>query len=258
MKKFSDTEVIVAVATVTILFFLISVFLVLYFLISRRNKKMYQAEIDQSKKEFEKQLLQVQVEVQESTYRHIAKELHDNVGQLLSTTKMLIGVMELKLGQVPEALHTASATLSQAIQEIRLLSRSLDQEWLQQFDFLDNLQAEVARLNAGETIKAVVQCYASITMKVEEQIILFRIVQEAIQNAVRHAHPTMITIAIKELGNCLEVKVKNDGNPLPPHFKGMGTANMRHRAHLFGGTVAWKSQGYGTIVTICLPLNQAA
>jgi signal transduction histidine kinase len=66
--------------------------------------------------------LQVQVEIQESTYRHIAKEIHDNVGQLLSTTKMLIGIAELKLGQAPDTLQTASATLSKAIQELRMLS----------------------------------------------------------------------------------------------------------------------------------------
>ena len=57
-------------------------------------------------------MLRAQIEVQESTYRHIAKELHDNVGQLLSTTKMLMGVTEIKLGHSPDTLNTANSTLS--------------------------------------------------------------------------------------------------------------------------------------------------
>src|SRR4051812_4775518 len=70
---------------------------------------------------FEQVLLQSQVEVQENTYRQIAGELHDNIGQLLSTTKMLMGVTEIKLGQVPDTLNTANATLGKAIQELRSL-----------------------------------------------------------------------------------------------------------------------------------------
>jgi signal transduction histidine kinase len=214
--------------------------------------------MDAFKKEFEQQLLQVQIEVQEHTYRHIAKELHDNVGQLLSTTKMLMGVTEIKLGSVPDTLNTANATLSKAIQEIRFLSRSMDKEWLEQFNFLENLKSEVERLNAGEMVQATVHCSTEIAMKPEEQIILFRIVQEAIQNAVRHAGPTQLDVIISGSAEALEVKVANNGAPLPQNFHGMGTNNMRHRARLFGGTVHWLPVQEGTVVTICLPSKKTA
>ena len=252
----NDNNIIIAVITVTVVFTLFAVFMIIYFLASRRNKEKYRREMQASKKEYEKQLLQVQVEVQESTYRHIAKELHDNVGQLLSTTKMLMGITELKLGHAPDTLVNANATLGKAIQEIRLLSRSLDKEWLEQFNFLENLQAEVERINGSEVIKARVDCAINIPLKAEEQIILFRIVQEAMQNAVRHAQPSIVNVVINN-GQHLEVKVINDGKPLPPNFHGMGTNNMKHRAKLFGGTVQWQSAPDETVVTICLPLNKA-
>lgn len=191
-----DKDIITAVVTVTAGFLLFAVFMIVYFLLFRRNKKQHRMEMEQSKKAYEAQLLQSQIEVQESTYRHIAKELHDNVGQLLSTTKMLIGVTELKLGHAPDTLNTASATLSKAIDELRMLSRSLDKEWLERFNFLENLQSEVERINSGEVIQASIACSTTINMKPEEQIILFRIVQEAVQNAVRHAHPSRLNITI--------------------------------------------------------------
>lgn len=252
----NDNNIIIGVITVTVVFTLFSVFMIISFIASRRNKEKHRQEMEASKKEYEQHLLQVQVEVQESTYRHIAKELHDNVGQLLSTTKMLMGITELKLGHAPETLVNASTTLGKAIQEIRLLSRSLDKDWLAQFNFLENLQGEVDRINGSEVIKAAVDCHTAIALKPEEQIILFRIVQEAMQNAVRHAQPSTLNVIIND-GQQLEVKVINDGKPLPPDFHGMGTANMKHRARLFGGTVQWQSAPQETTVTICLPLNHA-
>lgn len=233
---------------------LLGVLLIVTVIITRRRQNELYLNQQKMKEQFQVQLQQVQIEVQESTYRHIAKELHDNVGQLLSTAKMLMGVTELKLGHVPDTLSTATVTLARAIEELRLLSRSLDKEWLEQFNFLENLNGEVERINGVETIKASIDCRTSITLKPEAQIILFRIVQEAIQNAMRHAQPSRLTVVINN-GEQLEVKVINNGKPLPSGFHGMGTNNMRHRAQLFGGNVQWQSANEETVVTISLPLN---
>ncbi len=250
------SEIFSAVITVSLILFLFLFVVVIVILNYKRKQQFYLKEKALMKEAFEQQLLQSQVEVQESTYRHIAKELHDNVGQLLSTTKMLMGVTEIKLGHVPDTLYTADATLAKAIQELRLLSRSLDKEWLEQFNFLENLQCEVLRINEGELITATIDCATTIRMKPEEQIILFRIVQEAIQNAIRHAQPLLLNVVINN-GEQLEVKVINNGKPLPAGFHGMGTNNMKHRARLFGGTVQWIGKPEETTVTICLPLNHA-
>lgn len=203
---------------------------------------------------YETQLLLSQIEVQQSAYRHIAKELHDNVAQLLGTAKMLMGVTELELGYTPHALYAAGAALSAAIRELRTVSGSLNEGWPERFNFLENLQSEVARINSGEAITAGVDCRTAIGMKPEAQLILFRIVQEAIQNAVRHAQPSRLNVIINS-GEGLEVRVVNDGKPLPQNFRGTGTANMRHRAQLFGGTVRWQSAGAETMVTINIPQN---
>lgn len=252
MDTLHDKNIMIAVVTVSILFFLFAVFTIIYFLTFRRNKKKHRDELMKSKEAFEQQLLQVQVEVQENTYRHIAKELHDNVGQLLSTAKMLMGITELRLGQAPDTLLTANATLSKAIQELRMLSRSLDNEWLERFNFQENLDSEVQRINSGGTLAARVHRQGSIALEPPEQLILFRIVQEAMQNAIRHAHPSRLDVVVAN-EHPLEVKVINDGQGLPPNVEGMGTANMRRRAGLFGGTVQWQSVNGETVVTISIP-----
>ena len=212
-------------------------------------------EVQLLKQSYEQELLQSQIEVQETTYQHIAKELHDNVGQLLSTTKMLIGVTEMNMGTVPDTLNTATATLSKAIQELRMVSRSLDKEWLAQFNFLENVQNEVDRINSGGVIKAEVHCDTDIDMEPKAQIILFRISQEAIQNALRHANPSHLKVII-HTSDQLRVKVINDGKPLPEKFDGMGTRNMIHRVKFFGGDIKWQAHRNETVVTISIPLNQ--
>ena len=210
------------------------------------------------KKEFEQQLLKSQIEVQEHTFQQIAKELHDNVGQLLSTSRMLLGLTERDLVNPPDTLLTANSTLAQAINELRSLSKSLDKEWLEQFSFSDNLRAEIARINAGDMVKAVFNYSGSIPLKADEQIILFRIVQEAIQNAIKHAEPKNIIISTAQQDATLNISIADDGNGFitEKQMKGLGIANMKHRAILLGGQITWHSEaGRGTVVNITLPLK---
>ena len=99
------------------------------------------------RKEFTNQLMKAQLETQEYAFTQLGQELHDNIGQLLSTTKMLLGITERNLSEVPDTLKTAEETLGKAIQDIRALSKSLNQEWLQQFNLLENLNNELERIN---------------------------------------------------------------------------------------------------------------
>jgi signal transduction histidine kinase len=249
-------EIIFAVLFATVLFFLLVGFIVAYLIIYRRKRKQHAFEMNLSKKEFEQQLLQSQVEVQENTFKHIAKELHDNIGQLLSTTKMLLGVTEMNLPFVSETLIAANDTLSKAIQELRSVSRSLDKEWLEQFNFSENLQNEIKTIEAGGTVSVSLIQQASYDASNNEQLILFRVVQEALQNALRHAQPRHIRIEIRENDTICLIKIYNDGQSIQNNFHGMGTNNMKHRVQLLGGQIAWQAAKQGTLVKIDLPFKR--
>ena len=215
-------------------------------------------EISEFKNQFEKQLLQSQIEVQEQTFQQIGKELHDNVGQLLISSRMLLGVTERNMENPPDTLRTATATLGQAINELRSLSKSLDKEWLEQFNFSENMQTEVGRINAGNEIKASYLLQGTIQLKPDEQIILFRIVQEAIQNAIKHAEPEYIAISADYQGNifCIRIADNGAGFEIKKNSNGMGLGNMKHRTALLGGSIHWEKlpQG-GTEVVIRLPIK---
>ena len=208
--------------------------------------------------DFEKQLLQSQLETQEETLNQLSIEIHDNVGQLLNSTKLLIGLTQRELTEPPETLTMADDTLVKAIHELRSLSKSLNKEWLQQFNFIENLEAEINRINAGKSIALHLLRPQALSLKAGEQIILFRIVQEILQNSIKHAQPKKIEIIIKEDNQSITIDIADDGKGFDEATvsKSVGILNIKHRARLLGGTVVWESSiNSGTRVIIQLPVN---
>lgn len=210
----------------------------------------------------EQEILKTQLETQEATFHLISEELHDNVGQLLSTTKMLIGITERSLQNTPDSLRTASETLSKAIQDIRSLSKSLSNEWLHQFNIIENLQAELERLKAAKQIE--VSFHSNIhTMPLEpqEQVMLFRVMQEALQNSIKHANASEIKVSIEVHSSKIYLCLSDNGlgfNTFSAGKNGVGIMNMKHRVKLLGGNIEWVSnEGNGTKVEINLPMQKA-
>ncbi len=148
-------KVILPVVVTAILFLMLIVFSIAFLLIYQKRRQEYIIEKQALQNQFTEALLQSQLETHESTLHQISEELHDNIGQLLSSTKMLLGITGMNMDNTPDTLKTAEATLGKAIQDLRALSKSLNKEWLHQFNIVDNLKMEVDRINASRTIGAV-------------------------------------------------------------------------------------------------------
>lgn len=256
MQKLSENiSIILAASSILLLITLFIVMLVVAYL--KRDLK-HLKEKESMEADFENQLLQSQLETQEETLHQLSTEIHDNVGQLLNSTKLLIGLTQRSLPEPPETLLMADDTLGKAIQEIRSLSKSLNKEWLQQFNFIENLEAEISRINAARGLQINLYRPDSLSMKASEQIILFRIVQEVLQNAMKHAFAKTIEIKIKEDNRLLTILISDDGTGFDETTitQSVGLLNIKHRTKLLGGTVRWLSSiNNGTQVTIQLPVN---
>lgn len=249
---------IIGIIFATIVLLLLAAFLTFFFVRYRVRNNDYIKEREAMQKAFAQTLLQSQIEVQEATFAGLAKELHDNIGQLLSSTKMLLGITQRNLGTSPDTLTIAEETLGKAISELRSLSKSLDKEWLEQFDFIYNLEAESSRINEAKHLQISFTHPGKLALKPDEQIILFRIVQEAMQNAMKHADPRTILVHLTVAKEKLRVLIKDDGHGFnESHQKeGMGIRNMKHRTKLLGGNINWNSTGNGSSVIIELPNNE--
>ncbi len=211
--------------------------------------------------EYNEALLQSQRETHEATLHQISEEINDNIGQLLSSTKMLLGITERNLDTIPDTLKTAEHTLGKAIQDLRSLSKSLNKECLHPFNITDNLKIEVERINASRMLYA--EYFTSTTflpMQAEAQVMLFRIVQEALQNIIKHAGARHIVICTLYGDKNITVTVEDDGIGMKANDEvknGVAMINMQHRTQLLGGSIAWTAlPEKGTRVLITLPAQQ--
>jgi signal transduction histidine kinase len=248
----ATAEITVALVAGSVIFLILSgivIFVLLYYQ-KKRFSHHYQ---------MQEEILKAKLETQERTFRQIADELHDNVGQLLSSVNILLTVTQKKMNDPPQTLLTAAETLSKAMQDLRALSKSLNLEWLQKFNLIDNLQAEADRINiARDIVVNVNPDIRQLPVSPEAQVMLFRIVQEALQNAIKHACARNIDIYIITDETWIRISVHDDGKgftPDPQRSQGLGLLNMRHRTGLLGGSIEWSSAaGEGTRVEICLPI----
>jgi len=262
MQVSANDIILVVIISTCFLFIAAAAFLTYVRLYNEKKKKHFEEKRTMAT-EFEHQLMLSQLETQETTMSMLAKELHDNIGQLLNSTKLLIGVTQRSLApNIPDTLLTADETLVRAIQELRSLSKSLDKEWLERFNFIENLQAEIPRINAARSLQIHFRGPERVLpLKPNEQIVLFRVAQELIQNAIKHAQAANINIHLDLHPGLLVLSITDDGQGFSESqiTEGLGIRNIRHRIQLLGGTVAWQSQeGKGTAVNIQLPVNETA
>ena len=257
----NEEEIITMItAVISVIVFLVGIMIAILMAYQKKKFRHYQ-KILEMETAFSNQLLQSQIEVQEHTSNTLGKELHDNVGQLLTTTKMLMGLSERELAHVPDTLKTAQETIAQAISELRTLSKSLDKEWLSRFSFLENMQQEANRINASHSTRVDIDCSEkTLPINADEQIMLFRIVQEAMQNAIKHGGASHIHLKLKKDEKKLHVCVTDNGKGFEENKMkniGMGLANIRHRVTVLGGRMQIDSQpGNGTGIKIELPSDK--
>ena len=252
----SDLLIIGGAAIFSVLVFFIIMFIVLY----QRRYYKFLREKQNLQNSFQSEILKTQLETQEETFYQIGEEIHDNIGQLLSSTKMLLGITERSLPSIPDPFKTAQETLGKAIIELRALSKSLNKEWLHQFNLIQNLETEIERINSAHMMQ--VQLYTTVKilpLAPESQVMLLRIIQEAMHNGLKHANAKNMRITI-DLNSLILVSVADDGSGFQPgdnEYQGVGIINMKHRTILLGGNIEWKArQERGTEVRIFLPIQK--
>jgi signal transduction histidine kinase len=240
---------------------LLIIFIIIFISLYQKRYYRHQKEKQVMQSQFKQELLQSQLETQEYTSAALSQELHDNIGQLLSSTKLLLGITVMDMENVPDTLKTAEQTVAKAIVDLRSLSKSLNKEWLHQFNLIENLEAEKDRINSARNIQVqLTSQYEKLPLEPEAQVMLFRVVQEALQNSIKHAFPKHIIIQIKNTDNHFELDIADDGRGFDIESakkESLGLRNMEHRIQLLGGTIEWQpNKEKGTLITITIPVKE--
>jgi len=196
----------------------------------------------------------------------LARELHDSVTQSLYSLTLLAEASQRMVGAgdlepVREYTGRLGEIAQQALREMRLLVYQLRPLVLKRDGLVGALQQRLDAVEKRAGVDARLLVEGPVDLPVEVEDGLYRIAQEALNNALKHAVPTSVTVRIRASGGKVTLEVSDDGRGFDPERVsdegGMGLANMRGRAERLGGDLALLSaSGEGTTVRVSLEVPE--
>ena len=239
---------------------LIVVMVVGIMLFYQKKKFQHRQMIADLEKRFSEALLKSQLEIQEETFNRISQEIHDNVGQMLSLAKVQISIMTESKDWKGEALEEVKQNIGKAMNDLRDIAKSLSSDRIRTLSVHGAVCTEAERINRSGVLFVKVEIAGRERDIVEnKKLILFRIIQESMQNIIKHSGASEALIRFdyndRELTTCIQDNGKGFqiGEPMMDSV-GLGLSNIRTRAILAGGNSTIESKpNFGTAVKIDMP-----
>ncbi|HEX5025173.1 MAG TPA: sensor histidine kinase [Agriterribacter sp.] len=241
-------------------------FIVAMLFLYQRKQYRQRRELASVKEEYEQELLKSQLEIQESTLKSIAQELHDNIGQVLSVVKLSLAVLPLeKEHQAYAPLQHIKEIFNKAVYDVADLTKSLHTDRIEQIGLVESIRFDLETLRKTGLIEVNMEELGTpYHLGKQTEIFIFRIFQELINNILKHAKATQITaslnytaddafvFSVRDNGIGFNMQDKRDDvSPL----SGVGLKSMLNRAKLIGAKMDFSSEpGKGTLVQMKLPL----
>jgi two-component system, NarL family, sensor kinase len=228
------------------------------------QKRMLQEQFKRQMMEFDYQqkMMQAELESQESERRRLAADLHDSIGGMLSTIRVGISTMAKALPN-PQSIDETKQMLDDTISSVRRISRDLMPSTLEKFGLTYAIKElcerfeQTAKINIRFTENGEIPKLDS-----QRELMIFRIAQELLNNAVKHSQATQIDVCTK-MGNTIELRVEDNGVGFDADFfrndtagnKGLGLYSIENRARLLGGEVIFeKGRTKGSRTTLTAPV----
>ena len=224
------------------------------------ERKKLEKELVQEQIVHQKQLTQATIDGQEAERRELGKELHDNIGQQLTTVKLFLDMAKSNTdNSTNEMLNMAVKGVTDLINEVRTMSRSLVPHTLNDLGLTESLSELVSSINRTQSLHIIFHHFGfdENVLAANKQLMIFRIVQEQLNNIIKHANATEVTVDLSTSGTdaLLTIKDNGDGFDSGAIKKGVGFTNIRNRAELFGGNAQIISApGEGCLLKVSIPL----
>ncbi len=245
---------------VTVIFILLALLFIFFMVVSLKRRRKMNLEKVELQFHFQEELLRAQLEIQEQTFKTISQEIHDNVGQMLSLAKLNLNTIDLQNQErAAEKVESARNLVGKAINDLRDLSKTLNTDTIAAAGLLNAIEAELHQLEKTGTLKTTFYLSGThLKLDAQKELILFRIVQEALHNVIKHAQAGHVCIAALFENGELNLSVADDGCGFDEAARpaaGSGLRNMQHRSKMIGaGWAIERGKEGGTVVRITLPI----
>lgn len=228
----------------------------------RSNRRLFAelASLSDGRRELAQQL----IATRESTLRHVSRELHDELGQILTAMGVMLGRAERRIADddpLRAELREIGQMAQQTLNNVRSLSQTLHPSILDELGldstfqwYLGTAEKQLGVRVHYERIGAPVAVDATVAIHV------YRVLQEALSNVARHARTHEAWVRLAYRPDRLELEIEDHGAGMEARTgrRGLGLVAMRERAELVGGTIAFlRPEGGGTLVRLGVPLEDA-
>lgn len=249
---------LVIISTIT-LFIVVLTMIFIYVVFIKKKTILLIAQKEKDLR-FEKELATSQVEIKEQTLNYIGQELHDDLGQKLSVVRLRQNQLITKLKNAErDELHELNELLGECIQDIRNLSKTLITEQIIHFGLAESIEREVQRIKKLKLLKIeFITEKQDIDISPKHGLILFRIVQESINNILKHSKAKNVSIHLHDNNETLHISISDNGKGFDTSIiqDGSGLKNMELRAKLIHASLSIQSElNQGTQILITYNKN---
>jgi two-component system sensor histidine kinase UhpB len=205
------------------------------------DRRKLEQQLTDEKINKQKQLTQATIEGQEKERSEISKELHDNINQILVTIKLYLELALDDRSLKDDLIKRSSEKILYCINEIRTLSKSLAPPSLNEYGLVEAITELIENIRLTKTF--------NIDLKVKldsinqfsslQQLYIYRIIQEQLNNIIKHANAKKVSVELIENYPFIDLIIQDDGKGFNPKEKsgGIGLTNIQNRAELLNGTL---------------------
>jgi two-component system, NarL family, sensor histidine kinase UhpB len=218
----------------------------------------YSEQIAKERVEHQRKLVRASIESQERERAEIGRELHDNINQILAVTKAYIEASLQEKDMQEELIERSVKNLQLAINEIRKISKSLVPPVMDKNGLVDSVQDLIENIQLVNpfAINFIYENEELRNVSPQQQLALYRIVQEQFNNIIKHAQAHNVSIGLTENNDFIDMWIQDDGKGFDPkeRRKGVGLSNILSRIELFDGKLeVISSKGHGCMLKIHVP-----
>ncbi len=263
MSEKSHILVIIFLVVVIFLILLLVGFIITILFFYQRKQRRFVTELETIKTNYDKELFKAQLEMQEETLQYISREIHDNVGQFLSLAKLNLNTLNFDDRDLAiERVNTSTDMLARALDDLRDLSKNMGSDLIKNGGIKKAIEIQVSQLEKTGRYHVLFDVKGNYHyLDDQKEIILFRILQEAINNILRHASANEIIILLSCIQGQIKMYIQDNGKGFDASFiKGKnrtagGINNMQKRAKLINAEFDIESSpGTGTKITVTAPM----
>ncbi|NML22673.1 hypothetical protein HHL16_17450 [Pseudoflavitalea sp. G-6-1-2] len=228
----------------------------------RNQQGSYLDSISGLKNHFNRQLISTEVAAQEAVFRSIAREIHDSIGLSLITVKLhLARLLPFSDPEQESTVNGSVSLLSTAMDQLRDIARGMNSDILEDRGLVNALQSEAAKINQLDLPHVELQIDGEErSIDSAKELLLLRIVQECLQNILKHSRATKVLIRLSYTDPGIYLSIDDNGIGMSVNAEGLrqgsGIINIGKRTKLMGGQLLiLPGKPSGTSFRISIPIN---